>query len=198
MGFFKSKKEKEMQKQMEQRMIIKKTINQFNKHIRDLEDQKKKYLESANLAKKEGLNTQYNLALSGLKMAITQQKKAKEMMLNFELASQMKDLTKVTSLFLDGMSMLSTEMARTTKEMDFVKVQSEFETAIMGMEQATDQLDMLMETTNDSYSNVAARDNNIDDTELQEYLAAQTGDDMSNFDNEIEKSLQQLSAGIKE
>ena len=106
MGFFKSKQEKEM----EQRMIIKKTINQFNKHIRELEDQKGKYLEAAKRAKQEGLDAQYNLALSGLKMAMMQQKKAKEMQLNFELASQMKDLTKVTSLFLDGMSMLSVEI----------------------------------------------------------------------------------------
>ena len=194
MGFFKSKQEKEM----EQRMIIKKTINQFNKDIRELEDQKGKYLEAAKRAKQEGLDAQYNLALSGLKMAMMQQKKAKEMQLNFELASQMKDLTKVTSLFLDGMSMLSVEMSKTTKDMNFVKVQKEFESAITGVEMASAQLEILMDTTNDSYSSVANQGASIDDKEVEKYLAAQEDEEDAQFDMDIEKSLADLKQSIKE
>ena len=194
MGFFKSKQEKEM----EQRMIIKKTINQFNKHIRELEDQKSKYLEAAKRAKQEGLDAQYSLALSGLKMAMMQQKKAKEMQLNFELASQMKDLTKVTSLFLDGMSMLSVEMSKTTKDMNFLKVQKEFESAITGVEMASSQLEILMDTTNDSYSSVANQGSTIDDKELESYLAAQEDHEDEQFDMDIEKSLAALKQSIKE
>ncbi len=194
MGFFKSKQEKEM----EQRMIIKRTIKQFNKHIKELDDQKDKYLAAAKRAKQEGLDAQYNLALSGLKMAMMQQKKAKEMQLNFELASQMKDLTKVTSMFLDGMSMLSKEMSKTTKEMDFVNVQKEFENAIMGVEQASDQLEILMDTTSDSYSSVASQGSSIDDKELEKFLEAQESEEDAQFDIEIEKSLAELKQSIKE
>ena len=47
MGLFKSKQEKEIEK----KMLVKKTINQMNKHIATLEGQKKVYLDAAKRAK---------------------------------------------------------------------------------------------------------------------------------------------------
>ena len=98
MGLFKSKQEKDIEK----RLLIKKTIANMNKYINQLEEQKKKYIESAKKAKQIGSETQYNLSVSGLKTAVAQQKRAQEMLLNFELTSQMKDLTAMTGSFLDG------------------------------------------------------------------------------------------------
>lgn len=191
---FKSKSEKDM----EQRMIVKKTIRNFNKHILELEDQKNKYLEVAKKAKADGLEAQANLALSGLNMALMQQRKAKEMLLNFELASQMKDLTKVTAIFLDGMSMLSKEMGKTTKGMNFSKVQKEFEVAINGVTESSEQLELLMDSTSDSYSMVANNDSAIKSSELDKFLEAQLDDSEISIDAEIEASLSALKESMKE
>ena len=110
MGLFKSKQEKEI----EENMLVKKTINQMNKHIAILEGQKKVYLDAAKRAKQQGLKAQYDLAITGLKMTLAQQKRAQEMLLNFEITSQLKDMTQMTHDFLGGLSVLSKEMTKLT------------------------------------------------------------------------------------
>ena len=112
MALFKSKQEKEIEK----KMLVKRTINTMNKQINALEEQKKVFVEKAKTAKKNGLEAQYNLALTGYKMTLLQQKRAQEMLLNFEITSQMKDMTMMTKEFLGGMSVLSKEMARLADE----------------------------------------------------------------------------------
>ena len=79
MGLFKSKAEKELEK----KRLIKRTVYSMNKQIDSLEQQKKVFVEKAVQAKKNGLEAQYNLALTGYKMTLLQQKRAQEMLLNF-------------------------------------------------------------------------------------------------------------------
>ena len=83
-------------KEIEKKVLIKKTINEMNKQIQKLEEQKNAYIESGKQAKQRGLTAQYNLALAGLKMTITQQRRVYEMKLNFEITSQMKDMSAKT------------------------------------------------------------------------------------------------------
>ena len=113
-------------KEIEKRMLIKQTINSMNKQIQKLEEQKEVYLRAGKEAKERGLEAQYNLALSGLKMTMAQQKRVYEMKLNFEITSQMKDMTVMTTEFLKGMSSLSKDMVKLSKEKDFKKVEKQF------------------------------------------------------------------------
>ena len=138
MALFKSKQEKEIEK----KMLIKRTINTMNKQINTLEEQKKVFVEKAKTAKKNGLDAQYNLALTGYKMTLLQQKRAQEMLLNFEITSQMKDMTMMTKEFLGGMSVLSKEMAKLADEKEFIKVQKQFELAMGNAERQAEQMDM--------------------------------------------------------
>ena len=101
-------------KEIQKKMLIKQTINSMNKQIQKLEEQKKSYIEAGKQAKQQGLSAQYNLALSGLRMTIAQQRRVYEMKLNFEITSQMKDMSKMTVEFLDGMSSLSKDMMKLT------------------------------------------------------------------------------------
>ena len=80
-------------KEVEKRMLIKRTINEMDKQIQKLEKQKQAYIEAGKQAKQRGLTAQYNLALSGLKMTIAQQRRVYEMKLNFEITSQMKRIS---------------------------------------------------------------------------------------------------------
>ena len=59
-------------KEIEKKMLIKKTINSMNKQIEKLEAQKQVYINAGKEAKQRGLQSQYELALSGLKMTIMQ------------------------------------------------------------------------------------------------------------------------------
>ena len=141
MGLFKSKQDKEIEK----KMLVKKAINNMNKQINTLEEQKKVLLDKAKIAKKNGLTSQYNLALTAYKQTVFQQRRAQEMLLNFEITSQMKDMTMMTKDFLGGMGILCKEMNKLTDQKEFIEVQKQFELAMNNAETQAEQMDMFME-----------------------------------------------------
>ena len=191
MALFKSKQEKEIEK----KMLIKRTINTMNKQINTLEDQKKVFVEKAKTAKKNGLDAQYNLALTGYKMTLLQQKRAQEMLLNFEITSQMKDMTMMTKEFLGGMSVLSKEMAKLADEKEFIKVQKQFELAMGNAERQAEQMDMFMETSQDTFRSAQGSTDSIDDKEIKELIDRQA--EMDELDDDaIDKELEALKKKI--
>lgn len=133
-------------------MLIKQTIASMNKQIQKLEEQKKVYIEAGKQAKQKGLTAQYNLALSGLRMTIAQQKRVYEMKLNFEITSQMKDMSKMTVEFLQGMGSLSKDMMKLTKEKDFLKVEKQFNEAMTSVELQTEHMENFMDETESAFS----------------------------------------------
>ena len=187
MAIFKSRQEKEIEK----KMLVKRTINTMNKQINALEEQKKVFVEKAKTAKKNGLEAQHNIALTGYKMTLLQQKRAQEMLLNFEITSQMKDMTMMTKEFLGGMSVLSKEMARLADEKEFIKVQKQFELAMGNAERQAEQMDMFMETSQDTFKSAQGSTDSIDDKEIKEMIDRQAGLDEFG-DDAIDKELEEL------
>ncbi len=178
-------------KELQKRMLIKQTMNAMNKQIDKLEEQKNVYIEAGKEAKKRGLQAQYNLALTGLKMTIEQQRRVYEMKLNFEITSQMKDMTVMTQEFLGGMSALSKDMLKLTNEKDFAKVQKQFTEAMTGAEMQAEQMQAFMDDTKSTFeSGVTMSKKDSDELEklLDNEAAMQTGV----TDSEIEKELDEL------
>ena len=176
-------------KEIEKRMLIKRTISSMEKQIQRLENQKKTYIDAGRQAKQKGLTAQYNLALSGLRMTISQQRRVYEMKLNFEITSQMKDMAKMTTEFLSGMSSLSKDMMKLTKESEFNKVQKQFSEAMMGMEVQTEQMEDFLEETQSSFST------NLNNEEERSELDAMMTNEAAigtGVDGEIEKELEEL------
>lgn len=148
--FGKNKTEKEI----EQKILLKKTFSKIDKHVTDLQKQQEKYIETAKEAKQSGLESQYDLALSGLQMAMSELKRAKEMKLNFELTMQMKDMTEISASFLKCMSDLSKDMSQTVNNMNFSKVQTEFNDAIKSVEYTKERMDAMLNYNNESITSV--------------------------------------------
>lgn len=191
MGLLKSK----ATKQLEQKMAIKKTINSMNKQISELEKAKQTYIDKAKIAKKNGLEAQYNLALSGYKLTIAQQKRAQEMLLNFELTSQMKDMSAMTGEFLKSMSVLSKEMVKLTKDKEFFKVQQEFEKAMQGVANRTEQMDVFMEMSEEGFANSTTSEDTISDEEFAKIIEEESVQDELTSDK-IDSELQELKKRI--
>ena len=183
-------------KEMEKRMLIKKTISEMNKQIAKLEEQKKVYIEAGKQAKQKGLNAQYNLALSGLRMTIVQQRRVYEMKLNFEITSQMKDMSKMTTEFLSGMSSLSKDMMKLTKEKDFMKVQQQFNEAMMGVEMQTEQMESFMDETESAFSTTAG--GSEEDKREIENLFTNEASVGGGTESEIDKELEALKKRMSE
>lgn len=195
MGLFKSKLDKDMEK----RMLVRKTTQQITKFIAQLQTQKEKAIAAARQAKAEGSESAYNLAASSLKMAIAQEKRAKDMLLNFEIALQMRDLTAMTSGFLDGMSVMSKQMKELTGDMNFAKVQRQFEEALIGVEQTTDKLDMLLDSRDTSFKSILQGGANDDKIEVDGMILgnrAVATKQVSTVDDDLAELEKAIAAGL--
>lgn len=177
-------------KEIKKKMLIKQTINTMNKQIQKLEEQKKVYVEAGKQAKQKGLDAQYNLALSGLRMTITQQRRVYEMKLNFEITSQMKDMSAMTSEFLKGMGTLSKDMMKLTKEKDFLKVQKQFTEAMTGVELQTEQMEQFMDETESAFSS-SYSGSESENAELDKLIGNEAVTD-NMTEQEIERELEEL------
>lgn len=178
------------QKEIKKKMLIKQTIGAMNKQIQKLEEQKKVYIEAGKQAKQKGLTAQYNLALSGLRMTITQQRRVYEMKLNFEITSQMKDMSAMTVEFLNGMGTLSKDMMKLTKEKAFLKVQKQFTEAMTGVEIQTEQMEQFMDETESAFSS-GFSGNESENSELEKLIGNEAVTD-NMTEQQIERELEEL------
>ena len=194
MGLFKSKRQKEM----DRKMLIRRTMKSIQKYITQLQVQKNKAIESAKQAKIQGSQQQYSLAVSALRTAMGQEKKAQEMLLNFEITLQMRDLTSMTSSFLKGMSVMSVEMKKITGDMNFTKVQKQFEDAMLGVEETTENIDMMLDNTDSSFSSIAKSSSNVSDEEIEKLINFQASESQIQMDTDIDSKLSELSKTLKD
>lgn len=160
---FKSKADKEFDK----KMAIKKTLNEFDRQVKKLESQKTVFIDQGKEALNKGLTQQFNLALQGLKMTLLQQKKVQAMSLNLKLITQMKDITMMTNEFLKTMSNVSKDMIKLTNEKQFSDINKQFETAMRGVQQQADSLEVFMENTEQAYEENTVDPDSINDEELK-------------------------------
>ena len=155
------------------------------------------FIDAAKRAKQKDLTAQFNLALSGYKMTVQQQKRAQEMLLNFEITAQMKDVTMMTSEFLRGMSDISKEMTKLADAKEFAKIQAQFEEAMMAVETQTDQMDNFMEMSQETFYNQSRdKEGKMSDEELEKFILEQAGQDELSAES-IEKEMEEVRKKIE-
>lgn len=181
-------------KDMQRRILIKQTLTNIRKYVDNLTGQQERYIELAKQAKLKGATSQYNLALSGLKACMIQIKKAEEMALNIEIASQMRDLTQMQSTFLNVMQTISKDMVKTTKSMDFAKVTSQFETAMAQVESTTDQLDVMLDSSNASYNAMFSGNGKED---LESLINTESAGSEDGLDAEIDAKINEIKRTLE-
>ena len=192
MSLFKSKAQKELEK----RALIRKTLNSIAKQIEALEQQKKVYIEAAKKAKRLGLKPQYDLAITGLRMTMAQQKRAQEMQLNYEIFSQLRDMTAMTGEFLKGMSVLSKEMIKLTDQKEFANVQQQFLKALESVRTQTAQMETYLDMSQTELSATVVDPSGVSQQEIDELIEDQVAEEASDemdVDAEIERLQRDLA-----
>lgn len=187
------------QKEFEKKMAIKKTINEMNKQIAKLEEAEKNFIEIAKKAKSQGLESQLVIAINALKSTIAQKKKVQEMLLNFQIMTQTKDMLLTTSEFLKGMGDLSKDMSKLCNDKEFNKVAKSFKEAMFATENQTERLDMFLDESKDSFANLSniegkdqVKDEDIHSLLDNELTTELTGDDdeLAKLDEILKKKLE--------
>jgi hypothetical protein len=185
-------------KELQKKMLFNKTLSNMRKYVNNLDGQKDYYVKLAKEAHLNGSKEQYTLAINGLKMALAYQKKAKEMLLNFELTMQLRDLSQVTGEFLKGMVGLSKDMSKIISKQDYVKVQSSFEDAMGKVEEQNVQIENFLDDTQSSFSNIAADPSNVSDAEINELIDFEAKEDIKDKDNEIDSKIDEIEKILSE
>lgn len=182
-------------KEINKRILAKKTINEMNRFINGLQEQKKRYLETAKIAKEKGLSAQLNLSINALKSVMLQEQRAQEMLLNFEITNGMKDMASMTSSFLKGMSQLSQDMIKLTHNKEFLNVQKDFEKAITGIEIRTEEIDAFLDMNQSTFENQASASKITN----EDILALIDDKKIESVDEqEIEQEIEKIQSLLKE
>ncbi len=189
---FKSKQDKEFEK----KMAIKKTINEMNKQISKLEESEMTFMEIAKDAKLKGLDNQLTLAINGLKQTLAQKKRVQEMLLNFQIMTQTKDMLLSTSQFLEGMGSLSKDMIKLCDEKQFKEVSKQFEKAMYETEAQTEKIDMFMDSSKDAFASISKEPtkSSISDDEILSLVdSSLVSEETNEIDDQILKIRKKMS-----
>lgn len=194
---FKSKETKELEK----KMTIRKTIQEMNKQIVKLENAEKTYLGLAKKAKAQGIAQQLSLAVSGLKSTMAQKKRVQEMLLNFEIMNQAKEIALTTSDFLQGMGSLSKDMVKLCDAKEFAQVSKQFEQAMAATEAQGERMSMFLDNSREDFASIANTEatGNVTDDDINKLLSDEiSADEGSSSDSDIDKELNNLESKLSD
>ena len=184
MALFKTKEEKEQ----ERRMLVKQSMKELEKRIRKLKEQEANYIKAAQVAQRENLPRQIQLAKDALKMTVSERKRTMEMLLNAQIISQMRDMSAMTGEFLKAVHNLSKSIAGSTSQ-DVNKISAELKMAMNKVENQTENLADMLENAQDDMGDYSENITSISDDEIDQMIygvggSAASGSEIS-LDDEL-------------
>ena len=165
MGLFKSKAEKEQ----ERRMLVKQSMKELEKRIRKLREQEAHYIKAAQVAQRENLPRQIQLAKDALKMTVSERKRTMEMLLNAQIISQMRDMSAMTGEFLKAVHNISKSIAGSTSQ-DVNKISAELKMAMNKVENQTENLADMLENSQDDLGDYSENITSVSDEEIDQLI----------------------------
>lgn len=186
------------EKQIEERMLIRRTINRMSKYVADLEPKKKQFIQKAKEARLKGAVNQETLAKNALKQVIAQQRMAEQMLLNFEITSQLKDLTELSGEFMKGMTSVSKEMSKMTDKINFGSATKEFSKAMAKSQVQSEKMSVFLERLGETFDVAVADSDSIADSEVDALIDGEAAGIESSLDKEIDEKLRRVQQAMKE
>ena len=170
MAIFKSKEERKQEK----KMAVRQSMKELEKRIKKLDSQKEIYIQQAQIAVKEDLPEQVELAKKALQMTITERKRTLKMLLNARIIEQMNDMTEMTTEFLKDIHVIAKQIAGNTTT-DVRKINSDLKMAMGKVEAQTESLEDLMDESQDTVGSFADENAKATDDEINALIYGNTG-----------------------
>ena len=155
------------------RAQVRRTRNRLANSLQTLEENKRMYIEKAKTARARGDKHAYALARSGLAATVAQLKRTREMLLNIDITTQMRDTGAVTEEFLTGMETIFKRLSKVNKSINMKQARAGLRTAITGMESVQAQLDCMLEESEDAFASLSGAGGNVTDKEIDSLLGAE-------------------------
>jgi hypothetical protein len=167
------------QKEFEDRIRAKSTLNKMHKEIDSLSTYKVKYLEKARQALTVGNKEAYSMARSSLKLCLSKQRVLETMITNFEAAIDATEMNQIVSSFVDGINVLSGQLQNVTSSYDFTKAESAFNEAMLKNATQYEALNAFMESATEGIGTLDATDNSISDKDVDAMISNAAADKAS-------------------
>ncbi len=190
--FLKSKEEKAL----ERKIAVKNGIRSLEKVSKKLESKQDELLGIAREAREKGVKQQYAMAVSGLKMIIAYRKKSEAMVLQLKLAESMRDLTAISSQFVNLMGGLGKELTTVANSINSAKNQMEFEKGMASAEMAMDQLSDFMEDAGMGFTDMQMSDEEMDQ-EIESLISADVSGQAGSMEADLEAKLASLKGQLQ-
>ena len=146
----------DLKKRAERNGKVNRTVAKIEQTIGKLDGMKKEYLKKAADAKARGESASYELCRTALNATLTQEKRAKEMLLNIRITAELQKMGETNADFLKGMSTIAKRISKINRQSDFVKLQKEIEKALSGMEEAQIGLDAFLQNTDAQFKTIGS------------------------------------------
>lgn len=179
----------DIKKRAERNNKIRRTVTKIEQTVKKLETMKDEYLRRAVDAKARGESASYNIAKNGLNITLTQIKRAREMLLNIEITSELQRMGETNADFLTGMSVIAKSISKINKKSDFVKLQKEIERALSGMEEAQAGLDGFLRNTDAAFAALTSAPGALTDTQIDRLIDGQVSEKELLMDEQLDALL---------
>lgn len=184
----------DIKKRAERNGKVRRTIAQIEQTVAKLERMKSEYMQKAVQAKARGESASYSLAKSGLNATLSQIKRAKEMLLNIEITTELQKMGETNADFLTGMSVISKRISKINKQSDFVKLQKEIQKALTGMEEAQAGLDIFLQNSDAAFAAISSSPAALTDEQIDRLVDGKTSERELLMDEQIERLTREINA----
>ncbi|MCA8938532.1 MAG: hypothetical protein KDB07_01885 [Planctomycetes bacterium] len=194
MGFFKSKEQKRLERDME----IKRAISKVKRQITELEKSEQEWLAKAKRAKQINSPEQLEFMRKSLKATAFQRRMLERQLLTIEAAKQMKDQAESHMIFAQTMGTVSESIADIYNATDLEKTQINFQQAMQRAESMSQRMDLFLDMSKDTLFTAESSmgEELVSDDEIDEMIGlapsarkARTRDEL---DREIAEELGEL------
>lgn len=187
-GLFKSKQERQMERDIE----IRKGINAIKRNLKSLQQYEDKYLEKARKAKQIGAQKQLVFLKKTLKRNASQKILLERQLLAIETAMQIKNQSQSQAQFIKSMNALSKSISLSFSSVDMNVSQKDFASALSKAESMEQRMELFLDMSCDMMGE-NAENNVVDDKEIDAMIDEQIQQDESGgIDDEIIKEIEEI------
>jgi len=186
--------ERKMRKEQEVKMYMRQQKKNMEKIIASLDKSRNEIIARGKKAKEEGMLDQFKMLQTSLKFALHQKLTAERTLLQLEQATRQRDVGQMQLLFEQTMQYMNKDMIKTSKSMNFAKLQKDYNFAMMNFENDVMKLDMFLEGSQETFEALTEDYQSVSDEEVLKYFEEPSQSEQIN--NKLDKELSDLEKSL--
>lgn len=180
-------------KDLERKKEEQRTLNSLENMVREFGRRKETYTKQAKEALKKGDQNGYAMAAALLKNVMFQQAQAQDMLTNFTIARDLREMGSLNVQFTKAMDKAMKEVSRTGREADFGKSKKIFQKGMFDRNSAAQQLKDLLESNGMAFTQSVQSLSDIRDEDIRATLEGELKRESGELDRQLRELEEQFS-----